>query len=73
MSSDKYHHFVIDVEAVPTRGHTKAKVLMDGIELKGVRGIKVKSWYSEVTEVTLTFVAGATLAIDKIEVVQDSD
>ncbi len=74
MSSDsKYHHFTIEVAALPTEGHTKGKVLMDGIELKGVRGVQLKTWYSEVTEVTLTFIAGATLLIDEIKVVQDSD
>lgn len=57
---------------MPTEGHTKGKVLLDGMELKGVRGIEVKTWYNKVTEVTVTFIAGATLAIEDIKVVDDA-
>lgn len=62
-NGSSYHHIAIDLFAIP-EGRSKGTVTLDGVELKGVRSIRVESRHDDVTEVTLTLIASVSGTID---------
>ena len=60
MQSDKFHHVEITLQPFE-RGHTLGTVKLDGVELRNVRSVKIESGHSQITEVTFTVIAAATV------------
>ena len=63
MASDRYHRIALEM-SVDGRG----KIFLDGVEVKGFRGVEIKTGYNQATEVKLTMIANVTATIDGAQV-----
>lgn len=66
------HKIQVELKTVNT-GKTLGKVLLDDVELVGVRGIAIRAGYEGVTEVTITLLASVLATIEGANVTTVKD
>ena len=64
-----HHKVTLELNAFDGR-HTFGRVLLDGVEVRGVRYVGIRSGYNSVTEVTLTMIASVSAEIEDANVTE---
>jgi hypothetical protein len=59
LSSDKYHTIQVVFDAEPF--DSLRKIVLDGVELRGIREVEIRTRYDDVTEVTITLIANVAM------------
>lgn len=67
--TEQYHTVTVDLRAIPGKDN---KVLIDGVEMRGVTDFVLAAGYSEATKVTITFFANVNGKFDGVEVEGDA-